>query len=54
MSDNKEKSNKPHVKVYFETEEDVEAVKSFAKAKGFSASALFRTWILGQLKKRGR
>jgi len=52
MSDNKEKSNKPHIKVYFETEEDVEEVKALAKKQGLSASAWFRQWALKQLKRR--
>jgi hypothetical protein len=51
MSDNKEKANKPHVKVYFDTTEEVEQVKALAKTKGLSASAWFRNWAKGQLKK---
>jgi len=54
MSDSKEKASKPHIKVYFETKEEVEEVIAFAKTKGFSASALFRTWVLGQMRKKGR
>jgi len=54
MSDNKEKANKPHVKVYFETKEEVEEVKALAKTQGLSASAWFRSWAKGQLGKGGR
>jgi len=54
MPDNKEKSNKPHIKVYFETEEEVEKVKALAKTQGLSASGWFRVWALKQIKKRKR
>ena len=53
MPDNKEKTNKPHIKVYFETEEEVEKVKALAKTQGSSASGWFRVWALKQIKKRG-
>jgi len=52
MSDSKEKSNKPHVKVYFETKEEVEEVKELAKAQGLSASAWFRIWAIREIRKR--
>jgi len=50
MSDSKEKSNKPHVKVYFETKEEVEEVKELAKTQGLSASAWFRIWAIREIK----
>lgn len=54
MSDNKEKSNKPQIKVYFDTREEVEEVKALAKTQGLSASAWFRNWAKGQLRKKGK
>jgi len=54
MPGNKEKANKPHVKVYFETKDEVEEVKELAKTQGLSASAWFRIWALKQIKKRGK
>jgi len=49
----KEKANKPHVKVYFETKEEVEEVKELAKTKGLSASAWFRIWAIREIRKKG-
>lgn len=50
----KEKSYKPHIKVYFDDEKEEKEVRLLAKTQGLSASAWFRTWALKQLKKRGR
>jgi len=51
-NDNKEKANKPHVKVYFDTAKEVEEVKALAKTQGLPASAWFRNWALKQLKRK--
>lgn len=53
MSDSKEKANKPHIKVYFKTENEVEEVRTLAETKGLSASAWFREWAKGQMGKGG-
>ncbi|MDP4158155.1 MAG: hypothetical protein Q8911_00120 [Bacillota bacterium] len=51
MANNKDKTYKPHIKVYFETDEEVEKIKGVAKSQGLSASAWFRNWALKQFRK---
>ena len=53
MVDNKPKSYKPHIKVYFDDEKEEKEVRLLAKDEGLSASAWFRSWALKQLKKKG-
>lgn len=51
MSDNKEKSYKPHIKVYPRDEKEELNIREHARKKGFSASALLRVLALKDMKK---
>ena len=50
----KDKNYNGHIKVYFDSDEQVEEITKLAKAQGSSASGWFRVWALKQIKRRGK
>jgi len=54
MSNNKEKSNKPQIKVYLRDEDEVKIFKEHAEKKGYSASAWLRGLGIKDIGKGGK
>lgn len=54
MSDNKEKSNKPQIKVYLRDGAEVEVFKKHAEKKGYSASAWLRGLGIKDVGRKGK
>lgn len=54
MPDNKEKSNKPQIKVYLRDEDEVKIFKEHAEKKGYSASAWLRGLGIKDIGRKGR
>ena len=54
MSDNKEKANRPQIKVYLRDEAEVKIFKEHAEKKGYSASSWLRGLGVRDIERKGR